>query len=369
MDAALYDPEDGFYQKGGAAGRRRDFVTSPELGPLFAAVWARALDRWWDKLGKPDPYVVVEAGAGSGTLARDVLAARPECSRALRYVLVERSARLRDEQAARLPLELPAFVLGPSVAASLDEEDETPHPVPGRGPMVTSLAELPALEFPGVVFANELLDNLPFDLLEWRDSGWQQVRVAAVDDEGEEVIETIVPAPAEVAAEAQRFVPHPPRPGARIPLQREAREWLRQARGLLEAGQIVVIDYADTTAALAGSPWTTWLRTFRQHQPGVGPLERPGNQDITAVVAIDQLSSVQPPMAVSTQADWLSAHGLDELLAEARAAWYERAAAGDLEALRARSRITEARALSDPDGLGSFRVLEWAVGSTHGSLA
>jgi SAM-dependent MidA family methyltransferase len=268
-----------------------------------------------------------------------------------------------------LPLELPAFVLGPSAAASPDEEDEMPHPVPGRGPMVTSLAELPALEFPGVVFANELLDNLSFDVLEWRDSGWQEVRVGAAGDQGDDLVEVIVPAPAEVAAEAERFVEETPVSGARVPMQREAREWLRQARGLLEAGEVIVIDYADTTAALARSPWTTWLRTFRRHQPGLGPLERPGSQDITAVVAIDQLASVQPPAAISTQAAWLSAHGLDELSAEAQAGWYERAAIGDLEALRARSRIVEARALTDPDGLGSFRVLEWSVGSSSGSLA
>jgi SAM-dependent MidA family methyltransferase len=372
MDAALYDPEDGFYQRGGAAGRRRDFVTSPELGPLFAAVWARALDEWWEQLGHPDPYVVVEAGAGSGTLARDVLAARPACSPALRYVLVERSARLRNEQIGRLPLELPAFVLGPSAAASIGGEDnddgeaETPHPLPGRGPMVTSLAELPALEFRGVIFANELLDNLPFDLLAWRESGWHEVRVAAADDQEDELVEMIVPAPAEVAAEAERLVHELPGSGSRIPMQREAHEWLREARALLEAGRVVVIDYADTTSALARSPWTTWLRTFRQHAPGLAPLERPGSQDITAVVAIDQLASVHSPTTISTQAVWLSAHGLDDLVAQARAGWKERAAVGDLEALRARSRIDEARALTDPDGLGAFRVLEWEVGSTSG---
>jgi SAM-dependent MidA family methyltransferase len=131
----------------------------------------------------------------------------------------------------------------------------------------------------------------------------------------------------------------------------------------------VVIDYADTTAALARSPWPNWLRTFRQHQPGLGPLEHPGSQDITAVVAIDQLASVQPPTAVSTQAAWLSAHGLDDLVAEAQTAWYERAAVGDLEALRARSRIAEARALTDREGLGSFSVLQWTVGSSPRALA
>ncbi|MEZ5178060.1 MAG: hypothetical protein R2746_07215, partial [Acidimicrobiales bacterium] len=86
---ALYAPGLGFYTSGGGAGRRRDFLTSPEVGPLFGAVLARALDAWWDELGRPDPFPVVDAGAGPGTLARSVLAAEPRCTPALRLVLVE----------------------------------------------------------------------------------------------------------------------------------------------------------------------------------------------------------------------------------------------------------------------------------------
>ncbi len=76
---ALYAPGLGFYAGGGGAGRRHDFLTSPEVGPLFGAVLARALDSWWDGFGRPDPLVVVEAGAGPGTLARSILAAAPRC--------------------------------------------------------------------------------------------------------------------------------------------------------------------------------------------------------------------------------------------------------------------------------------------------
>src|SRR4051794_39157880 len=72
---ALYTPELGFYTSGRGAGRQRDFLTSPEVGPLFGAVLAGALDTWWDELGRPEPFVVVEAGAGPGTLARCLLAA------------------------------------------------------------------------------------------------------------------------------------------------------------------------------------------------------------------------------------------------------------------------------------------------------
>src|SRR4051794_24804671 len=98
VELALYDPEHGFYSSGGEAGRGGHFLTSPEVGPLFGAALAMALDAWWRHLGEPDPYVVVEAGAGTGTLAKGVLEAAPACSAALRYVLVERSERLREIQ-------------------------------------------------------------------------------------------------------------------------------------------------------------------------------------------------------------------------------------------------------------------------------
>ena len=66
MAHALYAPGLGFYASGRGAGRRRDFLTSPEVGPLFGAIMARALDAWWQELGRPSRFVVVEAGAGPG---------------------------------------------------------------------------------------------------------------------------------------------------------------------------------------------------------------------------------------------------------------------------------------------------------------
>ena len=360
MEEALYDPDAGFYQSGGAAGRGGDFVTSPEIGRVFADVWARALDEQWDRLGRPDPFVVVEAAAGSGTLARDIVAARPRCAPALRYVLVERSAALREAQVGRLPLELPAFVLGPAVAGA-EPDDDSDRSVPGTGPLVTSLADLPTIGAPGVVIANELLDNLPVDLLEWALGRWHEVRVAAAGDGSDRLVEVLVPAPTEVAATADRLAGSRPEDGARIPLQRAAAGWLRRALGAVREGRLVVIDYAATTDVLAASRWTSWLRTFRRHQPGLFPLESPGSQDITCVVAVDQLGAVRPPAENRSQTAWLAAHGLDELVAAARDTWRDRAAIGDLAAMVARSRVHEASALSDPEGLGGFRVLEWEI--------
>ena len=353
VELALYHDELGFYAHTGRAGRAGgDFITSPEAGPLFGAVVAGALDTWWIGLDRPDPFVVIEAGAGAGTLARAVLGARPACARAIRYVLVERSEALRRRQEEQLPLEPARLALGPM---GPDDPDLGRRPVAGLGPLVTSLAALPAGPFTGVVLANELLDNLAFRLLELTSDGWAEVRV------GEGLDEVLVPAEAEVVAEARRLAPDA-EPGARVPLQHQAQAWVRHALGALHAGRVLVIDYADSTASLAGREWTTWVRTYRSHGRGGHPLEHLGEQDVTCEVAVDQLSHVRVLSADRTQAEFLRSHGLEVLVAEARNAWQARAHIGDLEALKHRSRLTEAQALTDPSGLGAFRVLEWEVG-------
>jgi SAM-dependent MidA family methyltransferase len=129
---------------------------------------------------------------------------------------------------------------------------------------------------------------------------------------------------------------------------------VHDARSL--GGRVVVIDYADTTESMAARPWTDWLRTYRSHERGSVPLSDLGMQDITCEVAIDQLPS---PASNTAQADWLRAHGIDELVEAGRKVWVERAHVGDLEAMKARSRVSEAAALTDSAGLGAFRVLEW----------
>ena len=321
------------------------------MGPLFGAVVARALDTWWDGLGRPDPFVVVESAAGAGTLARSILDAAPDCSPALRYLLVERSAALRDEQVERLPLEPAAWVLGPVE----EDDDEGRHARPAQGPLFASLEDLPTLRFAGVVIANELLDNLPFALLEWRQSRWHEVRVTA------DLEEVLVPAAPLLADEAARLVPDPAADGSRVPLQRRAAEWVRSAQRLLERGRVVAVDYCSaTTAELAARPWPEWLRTYRGHGRGGHPLERPGSQDVTCEVCVDQLPA---PTADSAQADFLRRHGLEELVTSARAAWEAAAARPDVAALKAKSRLSEAAALVDERGLGAFRVLEWEVSS------
>jgi NADH dehydrogenase [ubiquinone] 1 alpha subcomplex assembly factor 7 len=359
LDRALYDRDGGFYEAGGrAGGRTGDFLTSPEVGPLFGAVVARALDAWWRSLGEPDPYVVVEAGAGPGTLCRTVLAAAPDCAPALRYVLVERSAAQRRLHGERIRLEDPALAFAP-----VDPDTEAPVRGAPTGPICVSLGELPRIAGPAVVLANELLDNLPFSVAERRDGGWLEVRVdlapAAQAAGGDRLIERLVPVDAERSALLDRLVAGAAE-GGRVPLQEAARAWLREALTAAgPRGRVVAIDYASTTAALAARPPDEWLRTYRGHARGGAALDDLGHQDITCEVATDQLALVRPPASDTSQADWLRSHGIDDLVDEGRRTWAERAHVADVAALAARSRVTEAEALLDPGGLGAFRVLEW----------
>lgn len=317
MHVALYGVH-GFYSSGGRAGRRGDFLTSPEVGPLFGVLVARALDAEWERLGRPDGFCVVEVGAGPGTLARSVLAARPSCLATGRYVAVETSG----------------------VQRALHPEG------------VESVATMPERIDSGVVLANELLDNLEFRLFV-NDDGWREAFVTTNAGGFAEVLG---------AVQSHPLLPSGAPHGARAPIQEAAAVWLSAALAVPRRGRVIVIDYCTArTAELAGAPWREWLRTYRAHERGAHYLRDPGTQDITTQVCIDQLAGVCEPDAVRTQAQWLQRWGIDELVAEGRETWERSAAAPTLEAMRMRSRVSESEALLDPAGLGNFTVLEWQV--------
>lgn len=316
MRLALYG-EHGFYRDIGRAGRRGDFITSPEVGPLFGAVVARYIDAEWDRLGRPEPFTFVDAGAGPGTLARAVIAARPACADALHYVAVEVSA----PQRALHPTE------------------------------VDSVATLPNEVTSGVVFANELLDNLPFRLAVY-DGAWREALVASGPDD------SFVEVLGDRLACDPYVLPVPARHGARAPVHDAAAAWVMSALALLGEGRVAAVDYCSTTARLAERPYREWLRTYRRNGRGEHYLHSPGTQDITADVAIDQLPAAP---AVMQQAAWLRRWGIDELVEEGKRIWREQASAPDVAAVRMRSRIGEAEALLEPSGLGGFSVLEWVL--------
>ncbi|MCQ3813921.1 MAG: SAM-dependent methyltransferase [Acidimicrobiia bacterium] len=335
--AALYDEHQGFYQLRGSAGRRGDFLTAPEVGPLFGAVLARALDSWWKDLGCPQPFTVLEWGAGPGTLARSVFAAEPELLRcgALQWNAIELAAAQR--------------------ATHLEH------------PSLASTAQPPAerCEF-GVVLANELLDNLPFDIYQRRAQQWFEVRVDVakqrhefvtvevplkIDEHHLRIVEALNALLSTVDAEPLQVV-----------WQSAAQDWLNAALNSLRYGRVVVFDYGASSAELAARG--DWVRTFRGHQPGRPQswLNDPSGSDITADVAVDQLELVCKADCNRTQAEFLQAHGIDDLVAAGKQQWQATAHIGDLTALRARSRIREAETLCDPTAMGSYRALEWQVG-------
>ncbi|MGB1784117.1 MAG: SAM-dependent methyltransferase, partial [Ilumatobacteraceae bacterium] len=212
MADALYG-SNGFYTSGGSAGRRGDFITSPEVGPLFGAVVARFLDAEWNAAGSPSVFNVYEVGAGPGTLARSVITAEPECFDALRYHAIEIAAHQRET-----------------------------HP---SG--VTSLNSLPEGDLHGVVLANELLDNLPFRLAVF-DGMWREAFVAETSSGVQELLSApFDPCPPVLPARAVH--------GARAPLIDEAASWVKGVAERLN-GTLVAFDYfTQTTSGLVERPW------------------------------------------------------------------------------------------------------------------
>ena len=346
MDIALYDESLGFYATIGRAGRRGDFLTSPEVGPLFGALLARRLDEEWFALGSPETFVVVEFGAGPGTLARSIAFASPECGSALRYLMVERSAEQRALHAEHLN-----GWVGDLDAGGVDSF------VRGHnlGPQFASSAIAPN-GITGVILANELLDNLAFDIVRHDGAGnFERLDVHHAEDGLEFVV-----APTEVPASLAPVLASAA-VGEWMPLQEDAVRWLMAAMDRLERGVVIAIDYGASTAEIAARPNMGWLRTFVGQERGGHPLDTPGSCDITSDVAVDQLGAAIAPTVIATQRQVLKRLGIDQLVEEGRKIWTEKASAPDVAALRARSRIGEAESLLQSGGLGDFLFLEWTV--------
>jgi SAM-dependent MidA family methyltransferase len=326
LEHALYGPT-GFYARGHGAGTTRDFLTSPEVGSLFGAVLARRVDAEWTRLGRPDTFTLVDAGAGPGTLIRTVLAAEPACLDALRCVLVDRADGMRALHTAHLPSD-----------------------------RVSSVDVVPESIDAGVVVANELLDNVPVRVFRRSPSNWEELWVGAADNRFEFTYQSVDPATAERCHE---LVPDA-LPGMVIPLHERGAAMVTGLLQTLQRGSVIVVDYARrTTEEFAVAGPASWLRTYRRHQRASGldaALVDVGTCDITVDVAIDQLPFTDQ---VFTQADALARWGLGEVLAQSNSRWNARTSDFDLTALRHRSHASEAPMLLDPQGLGGFSVLEW----------
>jgi SAM-dependent MidA family methyltransferase len=326
MRVALYDSDEGYFATGPLrSAKEGDFLTSPEVSPLFGETIACCVDAEARRIGA-DPVDVLELGPGSGSLLRPLLDA---LSVSARPRAVEVSAAAREHLAAVAP---EAILLG-----SLDEVE---------GPLR------------GVVVANEVADNLPAALAVRRGSGWRE-RLVGVADGALAWVEGA--ARPEVAAWAERFSGPVPE-GGQVEVQLAAGEWLRRLVCLLEVGAVLVFDYGDTGEGLASRRAEGTLRTYRGHHLGPDPLLEPGAIDVTMDVDFGALAAAAgeagAAVEVLTQAAFLERWGLRERLAALREEELALARTDRVMGrLAVRSRLTDGEALLHPRGLGDFRVL------------
>jgi SAM-dependent MidA family methyltransferase len=255
MELALYAPGLGYYAAGarkfggGAAGG--DFVTAPEISPLFARSLAAQVAQLFEQV----PARIVEFGAGTGRLARDLLNALDARRVPVEsYAIVEVSADLRERQRTRLADARVQWLDGPPS------------------------------DFAGVIVANEVLDVMPVRLFV-RECGELFERGVALRDgalafAGRPADATLADAVAEIETEAG---PLPDGYGSEIGLV--ARGWMRSAGGWLARGALLAIDY--------GFPRREYYHPQRlmgtvmchyRHHAHSDPLWLPGLNDITAHV-------------------------------------------------------------------------------------
>jgi len=337
MALALGHPGGGYYTTAAARPTRGgDFLTAPELHPIFGAALGRQVAEVWERLGRPEPFTLVEYGAGAGTLGLGILAGlRDDGSRladVLHYAPVEmnvhRLAELRERAAAaRLPLVDPAALDDAPVA--------------------------------GAVVANEFLDALPVHLVEIREGRPREVHVGiGCGGTFEEVLgEVLAPAVAkqlEALASAGIELPE----GQRLEVRPAVADWAAEVGRRLAAGLVLVLDYGAPAVGLYGPRRRAGtLMTYRGHAADGAPdapFHDIGERDITAHVDTTALGAALEKAGLrllgeATQAELLVGCGLQELLQRDQARVPSAAAALEL-----RSAVMR---LLDPRHLGGFRAV------------
>ena len=279
MELALYEPGLGYYAAGarklGAGG---DFVTAPELSPLFG----RTLARQVAQLLQPGE-AILEFGAGSGALARAVLH-----DLSVPYFILETSSELKERQKE---------ILGTSVQW---------------------LDRLPE-RFRGVMIANEVVDAMPVHALAWTRAGILERGVCA--NEGQLAWSDRVADRAVFDAAKKIPIDIPPSGRYESELALFARAWMRSLGRFLERGAILVIDYGFPAREYfhAQRSMGTLACHYRHHVHG-DPFYLPGLQDITAHVDFSALARAAGDaglalLGYANQAQFLVNCGITELLA------------------------------------------------------
>ena len=330
MDLALYDPDGGYYRGPSARpGRGGDFLTAPELHPVFGACLATGLAEIWERLGRPDRFVIQEHGAGTGALATAILQASTGPFRAaIRYGAVEVDPRRST-----------AF------EAALDDAGLAGH--------LEDAASTDA--FDGVVLANEVLDALPVHRVRRRGDALRELAVD-LDDEGHFIEYEIDPTTPELAARlAAEDVVLVDGQTAEICLALEP--WVAAATAPLRRGVLLLIDYGHPASELYDPVRRRdgTLHAYVRHRVHRDPLRHVGRQDLTAhvdVTAVERAARAAglTTLGVTTQAEALMGLGIEDRLRVVQA---DPATSADAYLLL-RSSVVR---LLDPAAMGAFRVM------------
>jgi len=335
MELALAEPALGYYAQPEARPTREgDFLTAPELHPVFGRALARQVDDCWRLLGRPDPFTIREYGAGSGALAAAIV----DGLRADGSGLLGRSrAGAPNGPGASPAWGASAASVGPPTAVlryepvelNAHRRAELRERLEMAAPAVAVADPTPAGSVVGVVLANEFIDALPVHrvamgggvlrevLVGWEDDG-------AVPDHGRLVDVVADPTtPALAARLRDEGVRLADGQLAEVRLADEA--WLDEVAGDLVRGYVIAIDFGASAAELydpARRPVGTLL-AYRGHRVHDDVLADPGEQDITAHVDLTALERAGfarglAPIGRTTQARFLAGCGLGDLLEAVR---------------------------------------------------
>ena len=302
MEMALYEPGLGYYSAGlQKFGEGGDFVTSPQLGNVFARCLAQQIEQLAAGLCqlKPNQYEIIEAGAGSGILAADLLKALQDKHPPARYRILERSAHLRQVQAETLR-----------------------HSVPQWMDRISWLDEPPKTDWQGVFLANEVLDALIVDRFCIETNSISQLQV----NNGPDRFEWFKAAcPQGMQVQIQNILSsleHKPTTGFCSELNTSLPAWLQTVTTSMKKGLALFIDYGYTRRDYYQSQRRdgTLICHYR-HRAHDNPFLWPGLTDISASVDFTALAEAADVCGLevcgyTTQAMFLLACGLDNLLAE-----------------------------------------------------
>ena len=360
MRMALYEPGYGYYMTGAAKmGWEADYFTSTDVSSLFANCMGRQLFTMWEKLKHPAHFIVLEQGAGRGHLAEGLRTWAQKEAPEFYEVLDYRTGDIHEGEDATEEMN-PEYSRG----------DPRGRPAGGDASFAPTRVMSSTQTMPSVVLSNELIDAFPVHLVEKRGERLYEVFVDVQQDGrlGEVLDEPSTP---EVADYLDMYkIPWRTfDEGWRAEINLDAIRWIQRTVGLIRHGFILTIDYGDKAKAL----YTAWrkrgtLLCYFKHQANEWPLLHPGEQDITAHVNFSALIDEGRRLGMrlhrfTTQRLWLHALGIQEELEQRYASEFAEAETaratdrGQVALLQWRDLRQRAAVLTDPDGMGDFKVL------------